>query len=197
MRELVIAGGWMMVPILLCSVAALAIIAERFWSLRRSRIIPDGLLAKARREMKQFKDDSPMGRILSSGLSNAHFGREIMKERIEEVAGHVVHDLERFLSTLGTIAAISPLMGLLGTVIGMIQVFSALVIHGSGDTTVLAGGISQALITTAAGLIVAIPSLFAHRYFVRHIDELTVEMEIEAIKLMDSLFIEKIVEKAG
>ncbi len=197
MRELVFAGGWLMIPILLCSVVAAAIIAERLWSLRRSQIIPAGLLAKVWEMRKnnqlnpdglaQIQEGSPMGRILVAGLTNARFGRQIMKERIEDVASHVVHDMERFMNTLGTIAAIAPLLGLLGTVIGMIKVFSAIVVHGSGDTAVLAGGISQALITTAAGLIIAIPSLFAHRYLSRYIDELTVEMEAEAIKLLDAL----------
>lgn len=199
------AGGWMMLPILLCSVAAFAITVERIWSLRRSHVIPEGLLAKAwdmrkknqlnEESLKSLKAGSPMGRILAVALSNSRYGREIMKERIVEVAGHVIHDMERFLSTLGTIAAISPLLGLLGTVIGMIKVFSALVVHGSGDTAVLAGGISQALITTAAGLMVAIPSLFAHRYLSRYIDELSIDMEAEAIKLLDAFYDENYNEK--
>lgn len=202
MRELVFAGGWMMIPLLLCSVAAFAIIVERIWSLRKSQIIPEGLLHKAWEmrknnqlsadNIKQLQDSSPMGRILAAGLANARFGREIMKERIEDVAAHAIHEMERFLNTLGTIAAISPLLGLLGTVIGMIKVFSAIVVHGSGDTAVLAGGISEALITTAAGLMIAIPALFAHRYLTRYIDELTVEMEAEAMKLLDAMHSEKL-----
>lgn len=206
MRELVFAGGWLMIPILLCSVAAAAIIAERFWSLRRSQIIPEGLLSKvwemrknnqlSAESLKELENDSPMGKILAAGLANARYGRQVMKERIEDVAGHVIHDMERFMNTLGTIAAISPLLGLLGTVIGMIKVFSAIVVHGSGDTAVLAGGISQALITTAAGLIIAIPSLFAHRYLSRYIDDLTVEMEAEAIKLLDALYQESTNKKS-
>jgi biopolymer transport protein ExbB len=206
-REIVVAGGWMMIPILLCSVASIGIIAERFWSLRKSQIIPEGLLAKAwemrknndltPESLKALQDSSPMGQILAVGLKNARFGRQIMKERIEDVASHVIHEMERFLNTLGTIAAISPLLGLLGTVIGMIKVFSAIVVHGSGDTAVLAGGISQALITTAAGLMIAIPSLFAHRYLSRYIDELSVEMEAEAIKLLDALHQESTSKKQG
>jgi biopolymer transport protein ExbB len=194
--ELIKSGGWMMLPILLCSVVALAISAERFWTLRKSNIIPEGLLGKVwdlRKQnqltpenIKLLKEGSPMGRIIVAGLNNARFGRDLMKESIEDVARHVVHDMERFLSTLGTIAAITPLLGLLGTVFGMIKVFSAIVIHGSGDTAVLAGGISQALITTAAGLMVAIPSLFFHRYLTRRIDELSVTMEAEAMKLLDA-----------
>lgn len=196
MFELIKSGGWLMLPIILCSIVALAISAERFWTLRRSNIIPEGLLAKvwdlrkqnqlSPENIKLLKDGSPMGRIIVAGLNNAKFGREIMKESIEDVARHVVHDMERFLSTLGTIAAVTPLLGLLGTVFGMIQVFSAIVVHGSGDTAVLAGGISQALITTAAGLIVAIPSLFFHRYLTRRIEELSVTMEEEAMKLLDA-----------
>ena len=204
MEELVFAGGWMMIPILLCSVVAFGIIAERIWSLRKSQIIPAGLLnkvwemVKANKldadNLKKLQDESPMGRILAAGLMSVKQGvsnRTVTKERIEEVAGHVIHDMERFLNTLGTIAAIAPLLGLLGTVIGMIKVFSAIVVHGSGDTAVLAGGISEALITTAAGLMVAIPALFAHRYLTRYIDELTVEMEGEAMKLLDSLYSER------
>lgn len=207
MRELVLAGGWIMLPILLCSVAAFAITVERVWSLRRSHVIPPGLLARAwemrqknqlnDESLKNLRDGSPMGRIIAAALSNSRYGRDIMKERVEEVAGHVIHDMERFLNTLGSIAAISPLLGLLGTVIGMIKVFSAIVVHGSGDTAVLAGGISQALITTAAGLIIAIPSLFAHRYLLRYIDELSVEMEAEAIKLLDAFYSEQNTENSS
>jgi biopolymer transport protein ExbB len=199
--ELVKSGGWMMLPILLCSVAALAISAERIWTLRHNQIIPQGLLAKVwdlrkknqltPENIKLIKDASPMGRIIVAGLLNAKSGRDVMKESIEDVARHTVHDMERFLNTLGTIAAITPLLGLLGTVFGMIKVFSAIVVHGSGDTAVLAGGISQALITTAAGLMVAIPSLFFHRYLTRRIEELTVTMEAEAMKLMDAFYKER------
>lgn len=202
MRDLVIAGGWIMIPILLCSIAAFAIMAERMWSLRRRHIIPTDVLAhvwqtwqksqSSTATMQSLKDSSPMANILVTGLENARLGRELMKQRIEEAASHVIHDMEKFLNTLGTIAAIAPLLGLLGTVIGMIKVFSAIVVHGSGDTGVLAGGISQALITTAAGLVIAIPSLFAHRYLLRYIDELSIEMEAEAIKLIDTFFAEKI-----
>lgn len=204
MFELVKSGGWMMLPILLCSVTAFAISIERLWSLRKSAVVPEGLVAQVwawRRnnqlnseKLQSLRAESAMGRIVATGLISAKHGREVMKESIQEAATHVVHDLERFLSTLGTIAAIAPLLGLLGTVIGMIKVFSAIVIHGTGDTAVLAGGISEALITTAAGLIVAIPSLFCHRYLSRHIDELSVIMEMEAIKLVDAIHSEK--EKA-
>lgn len=195
MQDIVIAGGWMMLPILVCSAVALGIVAERFWTLRPSRLAPPALLEEVRSGWKKgqldgsyidrLRQDSPLGEILAAGLLNAKHGREIMKESIEEAAAKVVHDLERFLSTLGTIAAIAPLLGLLGTVIGMIDVFSAIMIHGTGDAARLAGGISTALITTATGLTVAIPAIFFHRFFVRRVDEITISMEQSAVHLVD------------
>jgi biopolymer transport protein ExbB len=137
--------------------------------------------------LRCLKTSSPLGSILAAGLANSHHGREVMKQCIEETGRKVVHELERFLNTLGTIALITPLLGLLGTVFGMIQVFSALMQHGAGDPGVLAGGISVALITTAAGLTVAIPSLIFHRYFERLVDEYVVNMEEEALRLVDIL----------
>jgi len=187
----------MMLPIILCSIAAMAIIAERFWSLQKKKILPPELVAqvwKLSRESKlddvtlrRLKTSSPLGCVLSAGLANRKHGREVMKECIEEAGRQVVHDLDRFLNTLGTIASIAPLLGLLGTVLGMIQVFSAIVTYGVGNPGVLAGGISVALITTAAGLIVAIPSLAFHRYFERLVDEYVVNMEEEALKLVEIL----------
>jgi biopolymer transport protein ExbB len=126
-----------------------------------------------------------LGAILASGLVNKHHGREMMKTSIEETGRQVVHELERFLNPLGTIASITPLLGLLGTVVGMIKVFAAIMIHGVGDPGILAGGISEALLTTAAGLTVAIPSLIFHRYFERLIDDYVLKMEEEALKLID------------
>ncbi|WP_257283912.1 MotA/TolQ/ExbB proton channel family protein [Endozoicomonas sp. SESOKO1] len=197
MFELVKSGGWLMVPILLSSVIAMAIIFERLWTLRPSRIAPKNTLSQVwkwiksngldNRRLDQLKAGSPLGEILAAGLTNARSGREIMKESIEEQAGKVIHDLERYLNTLGTIAAIAPLLGLLGTVIGMIDVFTVLMVEGTGNAGVLAGGISKALITTAAGLTVAIPALIFHRYFTRRIDELVVAMEQDAIKLVEVL----------
>ena len=197
MFEIIKSGGWMMLPIILCSIAAMAIIAERFWSLQKKKILPPELVAqvwKLYRESKldevtlrRLKTSSPLGCVLAAGLANRKHGREFMKECIEEAGRQVVHDLDRFLNTLGTIASIAPLLGLLGTVLGMIQVFSAIVTYGVGNPGVLAGGISVALITTAAGLIVAIPSLAFHRYFVRLVDEYVVNMEEEALKLVDIL----------
>lgn len=186
-----------MVPILLCSVIAAAICVERFWTLRSSQIVPRNLLAQVwnwiknnemdNRRLKELRLGSPLGQILATGISNHKRGREQMKEAIEEVASQVVHEMERYLNTLGTIAAITPLLGLLGTVIGMIKVFTAIRLEGTGNANILAGGISEALITTAAGLTVAIPSLFFHRFFQRKVDELVIGMEQEALKLVEVL----------
>ncbi|MBQ0753429.1 MAG: MotA/TolQ/ExbB proton channel family protein [Gammaproteobacteria bacterium] len=195
MLEILKSGGWLMFPIVLCSILAAAIIAERFWTLRSARLAPDGLVDQVRgwlskgklesSKMQALANGSPLGRIMATGLLNAKNGRDVMKESIEEVATQVVHDLERFLNTLGTIAAITPMIGLLGTVVGMIDVFTAIMEHGAGNTALLAGGISKALITTAAGLTVAIPAIFFHRFFVRRVDEITVNMEQQAVHLVD------------
>ena len=195
MYEIIKAGGWLMLPIIASSIVALAIIIERFWTLQKERVAPKYLAAKIwqwRKEgdldenrILQIKKSSPLGRILASGLLNENYDREIMKESIEETGRHVSYELQRFLNTLGTIAAISPLLGLLGTVIGMIQVFSVITSVGVGDPGELAGGISKALITTAAGLSVAIPSLIFVRFFRRRVDGLVVGMEEEAIKLVE------------
>jgi len=195
--EIIKSGGWLMWPIIICSVVAMAIIIERFWSLQKKKILPPELVPQVWslfREnkldepvLRRLKVSSPLGCILAAGLANHKHGREVMKECIEESGRAVVHDLERFLNTLGTIAMITPLLGLLGTVFGMIEVFNALVKHGSGDPSVLAGGISVALITTAAGLTVGIPSLMFHRYFEGLVDEYVVNMEAEALKLIDIL----------
>ncbi len=195
MFELIKNGGWLMLPIILCSIASMAIIVERFWSLQRSKILPPDLVPQLWRLAKENKIDditlrrvklsSPLGAVLASGMLNKHHGREMMKSSIEETGRQVVHELERFLNTLGTIASVTPLLGLLGTVVGMIKVFSAIMVHGVGDPGILAGGISEALLTTAAGLTVAIPSLIFHRYFERLVDEYVVNMEEEALKLID------------
>lgn len=197
MLEIVKSGGWLMVPIILCSVIALAIIGERFWALQSNRICPKNLLAQIwtwiksneldNTKIKTLQVGSPLGRILAAGLINRHHERTVMKEAIEETGRHVAADLERFLTTLGTIAVISPLLGLLGTVVGIIQVFAVVTLSGVGDPNELAGGISTALVTTAAGLIVAIPALFFHRHFQRRIDEVVVSMEQESIKLVEIL----------
>ena len=193
--ELVKAGGWIMLPIILCSIAAAGIIAERLWTLRPSRVTPPHLLGPvwtwiqdkklSNQKLKELRADSPLGDILAAGLANSKHGREIMKECIEEAAARVVHGLERYLNALGTIAAMAPLLGLLGTVLGMIEIFSSFMGAGMANAPQLAGGISKALITTAAGLFVAIPALFFHRYLQRRVDELVVGMEQEAIKLVE------------
>jgi biopolymer transport protein ExbB len=195
--EIILAGGWLMVPILLCSTLAVAIIIERFWTLRKSKVIPEGLDAMVedwaarheldQRHLSQLRAESPLGRILAAALVNRTRSREVIKEAVEDTGRHVVHDLERFLNTLGTIAGISPLLGLLGTVIGMIKVFSAIMISGVGDANVLAGGISEALITTAAGLTVAIPSFFFYRFFRGMVSEYVISMEEKAISLIDCI----------
>ncbi|PKM05362.1 MAG: biopolymer transporter ExbB [Gammaproteobacteria bacterium HGW-Gammaproteobacteria-6] len=207
MWELISAGGWLMLPIVLSSVIAVAIIIERLWALRSSRVAPQSLLGQVWRwirdgqmdagKLKSLRSNSPLGEVMAAGLANAKHGREIMKECIQEAAGKVIHELERYLNTLGTIAAITPLLGLLGTVIGMIDVFSAIMIEGTGNTGVLAGGISKALITTAAGLTVAIPALFFHRFFVRRVDELVIAMEQEATKLVEVMQGNREVEGSG
>ncbi|MEM6302624.1 MAG: MotA/TolQ/ExbB proton channel family protein [Pseudomonadota bacterium] len=197
MLELVTAGGWLMIVIIGCSVVAIAICIERFYLLNPRRIAPPHLLASVWKQLKaneldgakirHLRESSHLGRILAAGLANAHHGRDVMKESIEEAARHVVHELERYLNTLGTIAAIAPLLGLLGTVVGMIRVFAEIMSQGTGNASALAGGISEALITTAAGLCVAIPALVMHRYFTGRIDAIVVELEQQTIKLVDAI----------
>lgn len=196
MWEIIIAGGPVMWPIILCSVVAAAIMLERLWTLQRKRIIPRELtdrvwrLVETRtlneRHIEALARNSPLGRVLAAALANRQHGREIMKEVIEDTGRHVVHELERFLNPLGTIAAISPLLGLLGTVTGMIEAFEAITSEGVGDPRVLSGGIGEALITTAAGLMVAIPALIGYRYLRGLVDVLVVEMEKEATKLVQA-----------
>ena len=206
MYEMIVAGGWLMIPILLCSVGAVAIVGERFWSLQTKKITPANLVAQIwqwhkagtidDQHLEALTASSPLGRILAAGLVNRTHPREIMKESIEDTGRQVAHELERYLNTLGTIAAASPLLGLLGTVFGMIQVFSAITIHGNSNPSILAGGIAQALITTAAGLSVAIPALIFHRYFRGKIDALVLKMEEEALKMVDVMHAEREVHKA-
>ena len=197
MLEIIRAGGWLMAPIIVCSILSLTIIAERFWTLRRSRVVPDDLGSKVedwaarheldRRHIEELREGSVLGRVLAAGLVNRHRSRHLIKEAIEDTGRHVVHELGRFLNTLGTIAGISPLLGLLGTVIGMIKVFSAIMAHGVGNANQLAGGISEALITTAAGLTVAIPSFFFYRYFKGRVEAYVVSMEEQAINLIEAI----------
>ena len=186
-----------MLPIITCSVVAAAIILERLWTLQPSRVLPKDLTAEVWKWVKSDQLDpqhiqalhqgSPLGQILAAGLINRQASREIVKESVEDTGRHVVHELERYLNSLGTIAAISPLLGLLGTVIGMVKVFAAITASGVDNPGVLAGGISEALITTAAGLTVAIPSLIGYRYLRGRVDVLVVRMEKEAMKLLEAM----------
>ncbi len=197
MWEVIQSGGILMAPIILCSILALAISAERFWTLRRSQIAPADTLNKVwgwmknkqldSNRLRELQASSPLGRVLAAGLVNARHGRELMKESIQEAASVEIHNMERYLNALGTIASIAPLLGLLGTVFGMIEIFNQIMMLGTGNTGAFAGGISEALITTAAGLIVAIPALVSHRILLRRVEEIVVFMEQEATKLVDVL----------
>ncbi len=201
MWEIVRAGGPFMWPIVLCSVVAAAIILERLWTLQEQRVLPRDLIRRVRQLVEAdqvnekviaaLEQNSPLGRVLAAGLASRHRSREIMMERLEDAGRHVVHDLERFLNTLGTIASTSPLLGLLGTVTGIIKSFNALQAGAAGDPRMLSGGIAEALIATAAGLCVAIPALIAYRYLRGRVESFVVEMEKDAIRLAD------VVEGAG
>lgn len=195
MFELIQSGGVLVWLIIVCSVVSVAIVIERFWTLKKSAVTPFGLMDKVEKlldeeeldpsRVAEIRRSSPLGRILAAGMVNIDQHRVVMKEAIEEAGRHVIHELERYLNALGTIAVITPLLGLLGTVIGMIDVFAAITTAGVGNPTVLAGGISQALITTAAGLTVGIPSLMFHRYFRGKVEELAVDMEQEALRFLE------------
>ena len=197
MWEIVRAGGPLMWPIILCSVIALGIVVERIWTLQPSRVMPPGLLPKiwqlveggqvTDKVIAALEQNSPLGRVLTAGLANRHRPRALMMERLEDTGRHVVHELERFLNTLGTIAGVSPLLGLLGTVTGIIKAFNAITVGAMGDPRALSGGISEALITTAAGLVVAIPSLIAYRYLRGRVDRIVIDMEKSAIALADAV----------
>jgi biopolymer transport protein ExbB len=205
--ELIKPGGVIMIPIVLCSVLALAIIIERFWTLRITKIAPKKTSNEvwhwiknkelSSKKLRALKESSPLGRIMAVGLANAKHGREVMKESIEQEASQIVHDMERFLTALGTVSVITPLLGLLGTVIGMIKVFAAIQLEGTGNAAVLAGGISEALLTTAAGLAVAIPALIFHRYFLRRVDEIVINMEQEAIRLIEVVHGDREIDVGG
>ncbi len=204
MVEIVRAGGWLMLPIILCSIVAIAIVIERFWTLNTRRIAPRYTVGQVwtwiknneldSSRLRELRTTSPLGQLLAAGLVNARHGRQAMVHAIEQSAALVVHEMERYLNTLGTIAAITPLLGLLGTVIGMIRVFTEIMVQGTGNPNALAGGISEALITTAAGLTVAIPSYAFHRFFMRRVDSLVLLLEQESMKLVDALDGEKRVE---
>ena len=204
MVEIVSEGGWLMLPIILCSIVAIAIVIERFWTLSAARITPKYVLAQVwtwlknnqldSTKLRELRLSSPLGQILAAVLLSSKYGRQAMIDGIEQAAAQVIHDIERYLSALGTIAAITPLLGLLGTVVGMIRVFSEIMLQGTGNANALAGGISEALITTAAGLTVAIPTYIAHRFFMRRVESLVLNLELESIKLVDALHSDREVE---
>ncbi len=197
MFEIVAAGGIVMVPIILCSILAVAITLERLWTLREQRVVPTELTDKvwqwvenralSDKQVLALQQHSPLGSILAAGLATRHRDRSVMIQAIEDAGRHVVHDLERFLNMLATIAAISPLLGLLGTVTGMMRTFKAITVAGIGNPAAMAGGIAEALITTAAGLLVAIPALVAYRYLRGRVDALVIRMEKESIKLVQAI----------
>lgn len=204
MIDIFLAGGFMMWPILICSFIVVGVTAERYWTLNPAKIAPKTLLAQVwawiksnqmdAAKLRELKQASPLGYILAAGLSNSKHGRDVMKDSIQEAANQVIHDLERFVNVLGMIASIAPLLGLLGTVFGMIEIFMVIESEGNGNTAILAGGIKVALYTTAFGLLVAIPATISHRFFQRRIDTIVVSMEEEAIKLVDALHTERQVD---
>jgi biopolymer transport protein ExbB len=195
--ELVLAGGPFMWPIILCSVIAAAIILERIWTLQHRRVMPPDLTRRiwALVEAGQANDkviaalevNSPLGKLLATGLANRHRPRAVLMERLEDAGRHVAHDLDRFINTLGTIAGVAPLLGLLGTVTGIIKAFEAIHAQGLGDPRILSGGISEALLTTAAGLLVAIPSQVAYRYLRGRVDSTVVQIEKDVLRFAEAL----------
>jgi len=197
MWEIVRAGGPLMWPIILCSIVAAAIILERLWTLQDRRVLPPDLTRKVAqlidanqvndKVIQALEQNSPLGKILASGLAHRHRPRAVVMERLEDAGRHVVFELEHFLNTLGTIAGVAPLLGLLGTVAGIINSFDAIMAGGMGDPRALAGGIAQALICTAAGLGVAIPSLIAFRYLRGRVDRIVMAIEKDAIQLADAM----------
>ena len=197
MWEIVKAGGPFMWPIIICSIAAVGILLERLWTLQRKRVLPQELIKRVTdlaernqvtpKVIEALEKNSPLGRVLAAALANRDRGRAIMMERVEDTGRHVIHELERFLNSLGTIASISPLLGLLGTVTGIIRAFNAVMLGGMGDPRLLAGGISEALVTTAGGLAVAIPSFIAYRYLRGKVERIVIDMEKIAVKFADSL----------
>ena len=197
MLEIIQSGGWMIWPILLSSVIAVGIIFERFWSLQQDRIMPPELVKKMSllqqqlptldTDLDSIHGDSAFAAMVKVAIQQRTASKAIQRERLEEVGRQIVHELQFFLTTLGTIAVITPLLGLLGTVLGMIDVFMVMSSSNVTEPEALAGGIAQALITTAAGISVAIPSLIFVRYFRRKVADLVLKMETQAILLIDRL----------
>ena len=196
MFSIILAAGWPIWPLLLASIIAVALIIERLVSLRRSKILPAGLLQRVLAEYRQqgcseamlnsLEAQSPLGRVLAAGLRNVGSSREIMRESIEEAGGVVAHELERYLTTLGTIASISPLMGLFGTVVGMIEIFGSQSPTGTNPMQ-LAHGISVALYNTGFGLIIAIPGMIFWRHFRALVNGFVIEMQQQAVRLVEVL----------
>lgn len=197
------AGGALMWPILLCSIIALTIICERYSALRHRRIIPENSLTQAmalmnqmdKSKLEQMARSSLMGRILATAIKHGAADMFVISDRVQDAGRHAVHEMEKYLSGLGTIAAITPLLGLLGTVIGMIDVFSNIMMQGVGQSQALAGGIAVALLTTASGLLVAIPSLVAHRYFERQVENLSIELEQQSALFLEALRRKKLAQR--
>jgi biopolymer transport protein ExbB len=189
------AAGWPIYPLILCSIIALGIIGERFYSLRKDFVAPRDLLPKVVQEYRQKKisadlinrlaQSSMLGRIFAAALKDSNSSREVMKDSIEEAGRAVAHELDRFLTTLGTISTMAPLLGLLGTIIGMIEIFGSQGPSGMANPAQLAHGISIALYNAAFGIIVAVPSLVFYRHFRARTDSLVVEMEMQAVKLVE------------
>jgi len=192
--EIIKAAGWPIYPLILASIVALAIIGERLWALRANVVAPPELLPEVQKwlgqggitkdTLQRLQQHSLLGEIFASALSNASASREVMKEAIEESGRAVAHKLEKYLTTLGTIATVSPLLGLLGTVIGMVELFGAFTATGH-DVAQFARGISVALYNTAGGIVVAVPAMIFYRYFRGQVDGLIVEMEQQAVKLVE------------
>ena len=195
MADMLAAGGWLMLPIAICSVLGLAIVIERAWALRALRIAPPRLVeqrdqlarspALSAPDREAMESHSPLGRVWAAVLATRNDGADIRRERIEEAGRQAAHDMSRYLNTLGTIAAITPLLGLLGTVAGMIRIFATMTESGLGDAQALAGGIGQALVTTATGLCVAIPALVAYRYFNGLVEKRGLLLEQWAVRLIE------------
>ena len=197
MLELLTAGGWAMWPILICSILVFGIVVERFWALRRAAVLPPGLSDEVRnlalgkkidvQQLDEIGRGSPLGAVIAGALAVRHRGRDAIRERVEDVGRHAMHDLERFLPTLGTIALISPLLGLFGTVVGLITMFLSIMSNGIGDVNHLAGGIGEALVCTAAGMAVAVPAYIFHRMLRARVVDYGVELEKAVIRLLDAL----------
>ncbi len=197
MLEIIKAGGWIMGPLLLASIVAMAIIIERSWTLRTSQILPPGLTARTlqqwrdgrfgRDQLAALRANSPLGFVLTAGISSIRQGRAAMREAVDLAGGQVVHEMEKFLTTLGAIASVATLLGLLGSVIGMIKIFAAVSLRGTGDPTLMAQGISVALIATAGGLFIAIPAQLFHRLLMRRVDDLAIKLETEVLRFVDMI----------